>query len=74
MTGDRKKVAFNEIEILEFHYILGDNPAVSSGAPIALGNDLVGQKTLPVDFYELNRCKRKTRKKLALPVQTRAQM
>lgn len=73
MTTD-KKVTFNEIEILEFQYILGDNPAVSSGAPIALGNDLVRQLMYEVDFYENNRGKRKSRKKLVIPVQTRAQM
>jgi hypothetical protein len=73
MTGE-KKVTFNEIEILEFQYILGDNPAVSSGAPIAIGNNLVAETTLDVDYYELKRGKRKSRKKLAMPVQTRAQM
>ena len=77
MTGSvgERRVSFNEIEILEFHYILGDNPAVSQGAPVALGNDLVRQKTKVLDEYELSRCgKRKNRKKLTLPVQERAQI
>ena len=65
---------FNEIEFLEFNYILGDNPAVSSGAPIALGNDLRTRYNVDVDYYEKNRAKRKNRKKLALPVTTRAQL
>jgi hypothetical protein len=73
MTTD-KKVSFNEIEILEFPYILGDNPSVSSGAPIALGHELVKQRTLEVDNYEQNRGKRKSRKRLAIPVQIRGQM
>ena len=71
---EQKTVAFDAIEILEFHYILGDNPAVSSGAPIALGHDLVDKTNIGLDYYEKNRGKRKSRKKLSLPVQTRAQM
>jgi hypothetical protein len=74
MPATDKKVAFNEIQILEFHYILGDNPAVSQGAPIALGNDLVNEHSLQLDAYESVRGKCKPRRKLALPVQTRAQM
>jgi hypothetical protein len=69
-----KKVDFDDIEFLEFLYILGDNPAVSSGTPIALGHDLVRRLRVKVDIYEDNRGKRKSRKKLALPVQTRAQL
>ena len=72
-TGERR-VSFQEIEILEFHYILGDNPAVSQGAPVALGNDLVRRNSTELDIYESSRGKRKNRKKLALPVQERAQM
>lgn len=78
MTGDsnslERRVSFQEIEILEFHYILGDNPAVSQGAPIALGNDLVRRNSTELDIYESSRGKRKNRKKMVLPVQERAQM
>ena len=69
-----KRVSFHEIEILEFPTILGDNPAVSSGAPIALGYDLVGRTTVAVDVYEQHRGKRKHRKKLVLPVDARARL
>jgi hypothetical protein len=44
-----KRVGFRDIEILEFPYILGDNPAVSAGAPIALGHDLEGKITMELD-------------------------
>eukprot|EP00980_Cylindrotheca_fusiformis_P005214 scaffold1118_cov135-Cylindrotheca_fusiformis.AAC.12 len=69
-----KRVDFRDIEILEFPYILGDNPAVSGGAPIALGNDLEGRTTLEVDTYESCRKKRKSRRKLVIPVHIRAQI
>ena len=74
MPNSGKQVNFNDIEILEFHYILGDNPACTAGCPIALGTELVGKATYPVDYYETNRGKRKNRKKMMLPVPTRAQM
>lgn len=70
----KPKVAFDEVEILEFNYILGDNPGVSSGAPIALGGELQGSITLEVDYYEKVRGQRKSRKKMAIPVHERAQM
>ena len=64
-------VDFNTIDIFEFEYILGDNPAVSDGAPIALGYHLTGREKWELNSYEQRRGKRKTRK---LPVQTRAKM
>ena len=70
----KPKVGFDEVEILEFNYILGDNPGVSSGAPIALGAELQNQITLEVDYYEKARGKRKSRKKMTIPVHERAQM
>eukprot|EP00529_Nitzschia_sp_RCC80_P037319 CAMPEP_0113451208 /NCGR_PEP_ID=MMETSP0014_2-20120614/6221_1 /TAXON_ID=2857 /ORGANISM="Nitzschia sp." /LENGTH=155 /DNA_ID=CAMNT_0000342559 /DNA_START=151 /DNA_END=618 /DNA_ORIENTATION=+ /assembly_acc=CAM_ASM_000159 len=68
----KPKVGFDEVEILEFNYVLGDNPGVSSGAPIALGADLQNQITLEVDYYEKARGKRKSRKKMTIPVHERA--
>ena len=69
-----KSVCFEDIEILEFHYILGDNPSVTSGCPIALGSELVQKCVVDVESYEQTRGKRKNRKKLIMPVPTRAQM
>lgn len=73
-SSSTRKVAFDEIEFLEFLTILGDNPAVSAGAPVALGNELVRRSMMDVDFYEQNRGKRRHRKKLALPVDARARL
>jgi hypothetical protein len=69
-----KRVVFRDIEILEFPYILGDNPSVSAGVPIALGHDLEGKVTMELDTYENCRKKRRSRKKLAIPVHIRAQI
>ena len=74
MSTTMKKVNFKNIEILEFSLILGDNPAVSSGAPIALGQKLMERTTMDIDYYEENRIVRKGRKKLTIPVHIRAQM
>jgi len=71
---DSRRVDFKDIEILEFNRILGDNPAVSSGAPIAIGDDLIHKMIVEVNDYESLRGERRPRKKLMLPVQTRAQM
>lgn len=70
----KPKVCFDEVEILEFNYVLGDNPGVSSGAPVALGDELQGSITLEIDYYETVRGKRRSRKKMMIPVHERAQM
>ncbi len=74
MAPSDKEVNFQQIEIFEFHYILGDNPACTAGCPIALGTELVDKSKYDVDFYENHRGKRKNRKRLMIPVPTRAQM
>ena len=73
-TALQKQVDFDEIEILEFHYALGDNPSVGSGAPIALGHELVDRCSIDVDIYERTRGPRKNRKKMVLSVSSRAQL
>jgi hypothetical protein len=74
MNVTKPKVTFDEVEILEFNYVLGDNPGVSAGAPIALGDELINVITLEVDYYEKVRGKRKSRKKMSIPVHQRAKM
>eukprot|EP00538_Stauroneis_constricta_P009180 CAMPEP_0119546396 /NCGR_PEP_ID=MMETSP1352-20130426/842_1 /TAXON_ID=265584 /ORGANISM="Stauroneis constricta, Strain CCMP1120" /LENGTH=190 /DNA_ID=CAMNT_0007591099 /DNA_START=63 /DNA_END=635 /DNA_ORIENTATION=- len=63
LSSTYKKVGFDTIEIYEFPYILGDNPSVSAGAPIALGPDLLNYETMELDVYEYSQSKmRKERK------------
>ena len=74
MSTRKSKVVFDEVQIFEFNQTLGDNPGVSAGAPIALGHKLKTSFSLDVDVYETTRGKRKSRKKLTIPVQERAQL
>mmetsp|Transcript_8009 Transcript_8009/g.21668 ORF Transcript_8009/g.21668 Transcript_8009/m.21668 type:complete len:140 (+) Transcript_8009:211-630(+) len=80
-----KKVDFDQIEVYEFPYILGDNPAVSSGAPIALGTELLHYESMGLEVYEYSRSKEKKQSSssssggsrtrgMMLPVQKRAQL
>eukprot|EP00429_Kryptoperidinium_foliaceum_P047022 CAMPEP_0176100856 /NCGR_PEP_ID=MMETSP0120_2-20121206/50586_1 /TAXON_ID=160619 /ORGANISM="Kryptoperidinium foliaceum, Strain CCMP 1326" /LENGTH=228 /DNA_ID=CAMNT_0017434905 /DNA_START=88 /DNA_END=774 /DNA_ORIENTATION=- len=72
--GASKKVFFDEIHVQEYPIILGDNPAVSSGAPITIGWDSFNSQTVDLDFFEYCRTPdRRGRKKLILSVRRRAQ-
>lgn len=72
-TGVRKKVFFDEIRIQEYPIILGDNPAVSCGAPITIDWESSNCSIVDLDFFEFCRTpQRKNRKKLILSVRRRA--
>jgi hypothetical protein len=47
----RKSVSFDSVHVHEHAIVLGDNPSVSSGLPIALG-DRYGTDVMGVDEYE----------------------
>lgn len=48
-------VSFTEVKLCQFERILGDNPSVSSGVPVALGAKLVAEETLTVEEFEESR-------------------
>ena len=50
-THLRKSVSFDSVQIHQHAIVLGDNPAVSSGLPIALGGRY-GTDVMGVDEYE----------------------
>jgi hypothetical protein len=50
-----RSVSFTEIEWYSHAIILGDNPSVSSGPPVALGNKLIRKETISVEDYEAHR-------------------
>jgi hypothetical protein len=54
-TMKKKSVTFHKIEIIELAFAIGDNPSVSSGAPLTL--EWVAQKrtVIAVDFFETHR-------------------
>jgi len=48
------KVVFSTVEVRQYERVLGDNPAVSSGPPLAIGWNFYEERTicLPVDEFE----------------------
>lgn len=69
-----KQVAFSDIEIREYPYVLGDNPACSSGAPLTIGWKVQDSYTRNVDVYEFARKNERKRKAPRVSVQRRAQI
>jgi hypothetical protein len=68
-----KTVSFGELTIIEFPIMLGDNPAVSSGAPIQLGPKPLSTQTRNLEIYEyIRKDTRRHRKHLLLSVPRRA--
>lgn len=67
-----KKVWFDSVEIKYHKIILGDNPAVSEGAPITIGWKSHNHEIVDVDCYEATRPRPKSMSDLKLPVQDRA--
>lgn len=62
-----KKVYFDQIYIREYPIILGDNPAVSEGAPVTIGWDCMDEYEVNLSMYEYTKGPmRRTRKKLML--------
>ena len=48
----KRSIRFEEVlEIREYSYVIGDNPSVSSGVPISLG-DLISKNTANMEEYE----------------------
>jgi len=73
VESGNKRVFFDEILIKEYPVILGDNPAVSSGAPVSIGWKSSNESVVDLDFYEYCRIpERRPRKKMILSVRRRA--
>lgn len=70
----KKAVSWSNIVIHHHAVVLGDNPSVSSGPPIALGPDLLHKDSLPVLEYEEGRPPRREKFQMALPRMTREDM
>ena len=60
----KKRVSFDSVHVHEHRLVLGDNPAVSSGLPVALGRKQ-GERKVDLERYEqelLDRGKKPARK------------
>ena len=57
----KKKVSFSNICVREYNVTLGDNPSVSSGAPLTLGWNFCEHKPIRLDDNDLARKRRKAK-------------
>jgi hypothetical protein len=74
-TSEPKHVVFRTVLVREYPFILGDNPAVRSGAPLTIDWDYEAEETYDIDMYEyMRKGKRRHRKKLVLNVRKRAKL
>jgi hypothetical protein len=55
MLQQKRSVQFRSIEILEFAYTVGDNPAVSSGVPLSMEWSPQMKTILPLCDFEMHR-------------------
>ncbi|KAL3916448.1 MAG: hypothetical protein SGILL_005173 [Bacillariaceae sp.] len=67
-----KSVRFGRIVITEFPVILGDNPAVTSGAPVTIDWKPQGERNYSIHAYERCRPIRRRRRRLLISVSNRA--
>jgi hypothetical protein len=68
----KKSVRFGDLVITEFPIILGDNPAVTMGAPVTIDWEAQGEVSYKINVYESIRGTRRRRRKLLISVSNRA--
>jgi hypothetical protein len=68
------QISFADIEIREYPYVLGDNPACSAGVPLTIGWKPQATSIHDVDVYEYARKSERKRKTPKISVQKRAQI
>ena len=73
-AANKKSVSWANIEFKHHAVVLGDNPSVSSGPPVALGPELLHIDSIPVSDYEASRPPRREKFQMALPRMTREDM
>jgi hypothetical protein len=69
-----KRVSFGNVIIFTHPIILGDNPGVSSGAPIQIGWEQLGTEKRKLEMFEYTRQKRRRACELKIPVEIRGRM
>lgn len=70
-----KKVCFDDVHIREHAFILGDNPAVSKGAPLTIDWESHREDVVDIDVFEHCRAPvRRHRRKIVLSPRKRAKM
>ena len=71
-----KKVVFDSISIRRHPLVIGDNPSVTSGAPLQIGWKVMSEATHSIDLYEYlqEQNGRRSRRELRFPVDVRSQI
>ena len=64
--GSSKELCWGDCVFYEFPNILGDNPAVSDGAPLSIGWKHESESVVAVDYYEFLRQNRPRRRRKEL--------
>jgi hypothetical protein len=66
--GSTNEIVWGIITVFEFPNILGDNPAVSEGAPLTIDWKHNSRRTVGVEYYEFERIQRprRSRKRLIM--------
>jgi hypothetical protein len=67
-----RKVRFGRVVITEFPIILGDNPAVTAGAPVTMDWTPQNESSFSITAYEQCKPKRRRRRRLLISVSNRA--
>jgi hypothetical protein len=67
-----KEICWGDIVIFEFANILGDNPAVSEGAPLTIAWNHDSESVVAIEYYEYLRQSRPRRKRKELVVSSGA--
>lgn len=67
-------VSFSTVCIHSHAITLGNNPSVSSGAPVAIGSECIDTRTFSVDEYEAARPRTRTSAELKMPPGIRQRM
>ena len=70
----KKSVSWSKIMINHHAIVLGDNPSVSSGPPVALGPEVLHMDSISVLDYEASRPPRREKYQMALPRMIREDM
>lgn len=70
----KKTVSWSNVEIKHHAIVLGDNPSVSSGPPVALGPEVLHMDSISVLDYEAARPPRREKFQMALPRMIREDM
>ena len=50
--NNKRRVSFDMVDILEFKQVVGDNPCVSTGVPVALAPNLERRTSVDLEIYE----------------------